>query len=82
MDGLAGASVFTAFARNISLEGAFIETPHAFAVNEEIVLSFALPDQDERIGVLGKVARHVPGGFGITFVGAPERLATMIESLP
>ena len=31
---------------------------------------------------LGKVARNDPGGFGVQFTDAPERLATMIEALP
>ena len=75
-------SAFQAYARNISLGGAFIETPYALAIDKRIELIFTIPDSEERIKVVGKVARNVPSGLGIQFIHAPERLVTAIESLP
>ncbi len=80
VDGLAWDSAFKALARNISLGGVFIETPSPFAIDEEIVLIFTLPDREERIKVVGKIVWNVRGGLGVAFDKAPEPLATMIES--
>ncbi len=81
---VAGASwgpTFNGCIKNISAGGVFIETPHAFAVDEEIVLSFTLPGQDEPIKIVGKIVWNVPGGVGIQFTDSPERLVKGIESL-
>ncbi len=79
--GHAWDSAFEALARNASLGGVFIETPCVFAVDEEIVLSFTLPGQDESVKIIGKIVWNVPGGLGIQFIDTPERLVKGIKSL-
>jgi Tfp pilus assembly protein PilZ len=80
VDGLAWNSAFKALARNISIGGVFIETRKRFAIDEEIVLIFKLPEHQERIKVVGKIVWNIPGGLGIAFEKVPDRLATMVES--
>ncbi len=80
-DGLASNLAFEAFARNISLGGAFIETSQAFAINEDIFLLFNVrPLQEKPIRVVGKVVWNSPDGVGVEFTDVPEHLINMIKS--
>ncbi len=76
VDGLASNSAFKGFAKNIGLGGVYIETPHAFAVTEEVILSFF---GGEPIRVAGKVAWTASGGVGVAFKNTPQRLASAIK---
>ncbi len=78
VSGFDKGSAFKGFAKNISRGGAFIETSHAFAINEDVFLSFFDGDKTK---VIGKVAWTASDGAGIAFKGTPQRLATEIERL-
>ncbi len=78
MKGFHEGSPFKAVAKNISLGGAFIETPHNLPVNERFVLSFF---RLKPVRVIGTIIWNAPGGFGVAFKDIPKRLATEIKSL-
>ncbi len=81
VDGFARGSGFAAIAWNISLGGAFIETPYRFTPDEEIFLLFIpRPYQQDPIKVASNIVWNGQGGFGVAFQDTPDRLATMIES--
>lgn len=82
VDGLSGDSLFKGFVKNISLGGVFMETPVAFALDEEIVLRLAPPQSEEQIKVVGKIVWKDPDGVGVAFMDVPKRMAVMIDSLP
>ncbi len=91
--GLVWDSAFKALAKNISLGGAFIETPYAFATGDPDLQVFATkekvflmffarpPHHDEPIHVPSNVVWNRPDGFGVEFMDTPDRLEAMIEAL-
>ncbi|UCD89901.1 MAG: PilZ domain-containing protein [Desulfobacterales bacterium] len=52
---------------DISAGGLFIETDSALFLNQELVLTFFLPDAGTPIKIKGKVVRSDAKGFGIKF---------------
>ena len=53
--------------RNISLDGAFIESQHGLAVNQRIAQSFFFPNFEIPIRSNSQVMWIGPGGFGVQF---------------
>jgi hypothetical protein len=53
--------------KDISAGGLFIETETALFINQELVITFFLPDARKPIKIKGKVVRTDPKGFGIKF---------------
>jgi hypothetical protein len=53
--------------RNISIDGAFIETQHELAVNQQIAQSFFFPNFEIPIRSNSKVVWIQSGGFGVQF---------------
>lgn len=53
--------------RNISLDGAFIESQHELAVNQRIAQSFFFPNFEIPIRSNSKIIWIEPGGFGVQF---------------
>ena len=58
---------FRDYIKDISAGGLFIETETALFVNQELVITFFLPDAGKPIKIKGKVVRTDPKGFGIKF---------------
>ena len=52
--------------RNISLDGLFIETGMPLLMNQELTLTFSLPDSEIPVKVKGKIARIDSKGVGVT----------------
>jgi hypothetical protein len=52
---------------NISLDGAFIESRHAFAVNQQIAQSFFYPNFEFPIRSNSKIVWVASKGFGVQF---------------
>jgi type IV pilus assembly protein PilZ len=59
---------------DISLGGAFLETPHALSFGSSVELAFELPDLDHDAIVPAVVRWTKPGGMGVQFcaMGARE----------
>ncbi len=53
--------------RNISLDGAFIESPHQLAVNQRIAQSFFFPNFEIPIRSNSKIVWVTSRGFGVQF---------------
>lgn len=53
--------------RNISLDGAFIETQHELRVNQQIAQSFFFPNFEIPIRSNSKIVWIQSGGFGVQF---------------
>ena len=53
--------------RNISIDGAFIETQHELAVNQQIAQSFFFPNFEIPIRSNSKIVWIQSGGFGVQF---------------
>jgi hypothetical protein len=53
--------------RNISLDGAFIETRHEVAVKQQIAQSFFFPNFEIPIRSNSKIVWVSSGGFGVHF---------------
>ena len=58
---------FRDYIKDISAGGLFIETETALFINQELVITFFLPDSRKPIKIRGKVVRTDPKGFGIKF---------------
>ncbi len=60
--------VFRGFIQNISADGVLIETSESLSIGQEITLAFELPNTNEHVKIVGKIARVLPdGGFGVKF---------------
>ena len=67
--------VFRGFIQNISAHGVLIQTSETFAADQDLTLTFELPQTGQHIKVTGKIVRVLPeGGFAVEF-------DTPIESL-
>ena len=53
--------------RNISIDGAFIETQHELTVNQQIAQSFFFPNFEIPIRSNSKIVWIQSGGFGVQF---------------
>lgn len=58
---------FRDYIKDISASGLFIETETALFINQELVITFFLPDARKPVKIKGKVVRTDPKGFGIEF---------------
>jgi len=58
---------FRDYIKDISSGGLFIETDTALFMNQELVITFFLPDVQAPIKIKGKVVRTDAEGFGIKF---------------
>ena len=58
---------FRDYIKDISAGGIFIETETALFINQELVITFFLPNSSKPIKIRGKVVRSDPKGFGIQF---------------
>jgi Tfp pilus assembly protein PilZ len=58
---------YSGYINNISSEGVFIETNDHFAMNADIILTFALPNSQGHIRVTGKIVRLEKNGIGVAF---------------
>jgi uncharacterized protein (TIGR02266 family) len=76
--GREGGQILTDYAVNLSTGGVFIETSHAFALDEALAVSFVLPDRVEELRCRARVAwvnGHerplkplLPPGIGVQFL--------------
>lgn len=53
--------------KNISKDGAFIETPHSFQIGQKITLTVPFSFFDLPVIVPGKIIRSTPSGYGVRF---------------
>ena len=68
-----GEVTFQGRAENVSVSGLLIRTETPFSEDEEITVSFVLPDSSRTIQYRARVAHIVPGVFmGVEFVGLAE----------
>lgn len=67
VDYVVNEKAYTGYINNISSEGVYIETKETFNQNDEITLTFALPNSQGHIRVTGKIVRVEPEGIGIAF---------------
>ena len=58
---------FRDYIKDISSGGLFIETETALFLNQELVITFFLPDSPKPVKIKGKVVRAEAKGFGIKF---------------
>jgi len=58
---------FRDYIKDISSGGLFIETDTALFMNQELVITFFLPDVQAPLKIKGKVVRTDAKGFGIKF---------------
>jgi Tfp pilus assembly protein PilZ len=80
VDGSTWDSAFNGFIKNLSAAGVFIETPHAFAVGEQIRLTFSYPGLEDPVEVVGEIVWNVPQGLGVKFNTPDERFEAMMKS--
>jgi len=76
--GTAGGQILTDYTVNLSTGGVFIETSHAFALGEELIASFVLPERVDGLRCQARVAwvnvpEHLlkpllPPGIGVQFL--------------
>ena len=59
--------VYTGYISNISPTGAFIETMESFSIEQEITLTFQLPEGKKNIKSKGTIVRLESGGIGVKF---------------
>ena len=74
----AGGQILTDYTVNLSTGGVFIETSHSFALGEELIVSFVLPERVEELRCHARVAwvnvpEHLlkpllPPGIGVQFL--------------
>ena len=81
VDGATWDSAFNGFTKNIGAGGVFIETPQAFAVGEEITLTFSCPGHENPVKVVGEIVWNIPQGLAVKFKTADERLEAVIKAL-
>ncbi len=64
---------------DISIGGVFIETQDRYAVGEEVILNFNLPDQPQPFSLRGRIAWSGPEGFGVKFDQLPPSQGSAIR---
>ena len=62
--------VFKGFIKNVSPDGALIDTNESLAVGQNLILAFALPDSEGPVKISGEVARVLPRAVGVRFNSA------------
>ena len=72
---------FTDFIRNISIDGAFVQTPIPVPVGQQISLSFPIPNDEGYFRLSGEMVWSCPIGGGVRFTSTSMRLKEMIQSL-
>ncbi len=80
-DGAACDCAFNGFIKNISTGGVFIETPQAFAVGQEITLTFSYPGHENPVKIVGEIVWNIPQGLAVKFKTADERVEAVIKAL-
>lgn len=60
-------------ARNICIQGVFVETQEKFDVGQEIVLTLPLADSNDEVQLNSKVVRVTSEGVGMKFVSVKEK---------
>ncbi len=56
------------YIKNISLGGAFVETPEIFSIGQAIRLKIPFSDQNKYVKVKGNIVRITPEGVGVEFL--------------
>ncbi len=64
---------------DISIGGVFIETRDRYAVGEEVILNFNLPDHPQPFSLRGRIAWSGPEGFGVKFDHLPPSQGSAIR---
>jgi Tfp pilus assembly protein PilZ len=82
VEGASWDSAFNGCIKNVGGGGVFIETPSAFAVGEEITLTFSSPNHEEPIKIVGEIVWNVPHGIGVKFKSSRQQVEAMTKSLP
>ena len=67
--------VYTGYISNISPTGAFIETMESFSIEQEITLTFQLPEGKKNIKSKGTIVRLESAGIGVKFEKEIDLLA-------
>ena len=81
VEGATWDSAFNGFIKNIGDSGVFIETPQAFAVGEEITLTFSYPGHENPVKIVGEIVWNVPQGLAIKFKMPDERFEEAIKAV-
>ncbi len=81
VEGATWDSAFNGFTKNIGAGGVFIETPQAFAVGEEITLTFSCPGHENPVKIVGEIVWNIPQGLAVKFKTADERVEAVIKAL-
>lgn len=81
VEGATWDSALDGFIKNISAGGVFFETPKAFAVGEEITLTFLYPGHEKPVKIVGEIVWNAPQGLGVKFKTADERFEAAIKAL-
>ncbi len=72
----------TAFIRNMTTKGAFIETSAAFSAGEHISLMALIPGREKPVEMTGEIVRKTPEGIAVKFTAPPSMaLEALVESL-
>ena len=69
------------FIKDISESGVFIRTRMPFAVEQQISLTFPLPNHKKHIKVNGKIVRTSEEGIGVEFIMPNTNQQEMIRTL-
>ena len=76
---------FTGFAKDISLEGVFIENRHPGAVGDPVQLTLTSPELPRPLKLDGAIARTTEDGIGIRFnkhhAGRNEMLQVLVDRI-
>jgi Tfp pilus assembly protein PilZ len=81
VEGATWDSAFNGYTKNIGAGGVFIETPQAFAVGEEITLTFSCPGHENPVKIVGEIVWNIPQGLAVKFKTAGERVEAVIKAL-
>jgi Tfp pilus assembly protein PilZ len=81
VEGATWDSAFSGFVKNMSAGGVFFETPKAFAVGEEITLTFSYPGHENPVKIAGEIVWNGAQGLGVKFKTPDERLEGVIKAL-
>jgi hypothetical protein len=67
VDYCVGGRFFTGFAKDISMEGVFIENRHPGAAGETVQLTLSSPELPKPLKIDGVIARITDAGIGVRF---------------
>lgn len=81
VEGATWDSAFHGFIKNIGAGGVFFETPQAFAVGQEITLTFSYPGHENPVKIVGEIVWNVPQGLAIKFKTADQRFEAAIKAV-